>query len=43
MGVYEELQASSMGWHEEENDYAPFVKYILGVVVASYRDFFFFF
>ena len=37
---YEELQASSMGWHEEENDYAPFVKYLLGVVVASYREFF---
>ena len=37
---YEELQASSMGWHEEENDYAPFVKYFLGVVVASYREFF---
>ena len=37
---YEDLQASSMGWHEEENDYAPFVKYLLGVVVASYREFF---
>ena len=37
---YEELQASSAGWHEEENDYAPFVKYLLGVVVASYREFF---
>ena len=37
---YEELQASSTGWHEEENDYAPFVKYLLGVVVASYREFF---
>ena len=37
---YEELQASSMGWHEEANDYAPFVKYLLGVIVASYREFF---
>ena len=37
---YEELQASSLAWHEEENDYAPFVKYLLGVVVASYREFF---
>ena len=37
---YEELQASSEGWHEEENDYAHFVKYLLGVVVASYREFF---
>ncbi len=37
---YEDLQASSAGWHEEENDYAPFVKHLLGVVVASYREFF---
>ena len=37
---YEELQASSAGWHEEANDYAPFVKYLLGVVVGSYREFF---
>ena len=37
---YEDLQASSMGWLEEINDYAPFVKYLLGVVVASYREFF---
>ena len=37
---YEEFQASSAGWHEEMNDYAPFVKYLLGVVAASYREFF---
>ena len=37
---YEDLQASSTGWHEGANDYAPFVKYLLGVVVASYREFF---
>ena len=37
---YEELQASSTDWHEEENDYAPFVKYLLGVVAAAYREFF---
>ncbi len=37
---YEDLQTSSTGWHEEINDYAPFVKYLLGVVVASYREFF---
>ena len=36
----EDLQESSSGWHEETNDYAPFVKYLLGVVVASYREFF---
>ena len=37
---YKNLQASLTGWHEEMNDYAPFVKYLLGVVVASYREFF---
>ena len=36
---YECLQASSAGWHEDENDYEPFVKYMLGIVVAAYRDF----
>ena len=36
---YEDLQVSSAGWHEGENDYAPFVQYMLGVVVAAYRDF----
>jgi Fic family protein len=36
---YEALQASSAGWHEGENDYVPFIKYMLGVVVASYREF----
>ena len=36
---YDCLQESSRGWHEEENDYAPFVRYMLGVVVAAYRDF----
>lgn len=36
---YETLQASSAGWHEEENDYIPFVTYMLGIVVASYREF----
>ena len=27
-------------WHEEENDYAPFVAYLLGVIAAAYREFF---
>ena len=36
---YEALQDSSSSWHEGENDYIPFVKYMLGVVVAAYRDF----
>ncbi len=37
---YEALQNSSYGWHEEQNDYLPFVRYMLGVIIASYREFF---
>lgn len=36
---YETLQASSQGWHEGQNDYTPFVRYMLGVIVAAYREF----
>ena len=36
---YETLQQSSFGWHENENDYAPFVRYLLGTIVAAYREF----
>ena len=36
---YEALQASSYGWHENENDYAPVVEYYLGVVIAAYKEF----
>ncbi len=36
---YEALRESSDKWHEEENDYAPFVVYILGIIAAAYREF----
>lgn len=36
---YEALQNSSTGWHEETNDYLPFVQYMLGIIVAAYREF----
>lgn len=36
---YEALQDSSAGWHENENDYKPFVNYMLGVVLKAYREF----
>ena len=36
---YDALQASSIGWHENANDYAPFTQYLLGVILAAYRDF----
>ena len=35
----ESFQLSSIGWHKEENNYAPFVQYMLGVVIVAYRDF----
>lgn len=36
---YEALQESSRLWHEEENNYEPFVRYMLGVIVNAYREF----
>ena len=36
---YEALQASSQNWHEDNNDYKPFLKYMLGIVVKAYNEF----
>ncbi len=36
---YEVLRTSGIGWHEENNDSAPFIKYILGIILSAYRDF----
>ena len=36
---YESLEESSGGWSSNANSYAPFMRYMLGVVLASYRDF----
>lgn len=36
---YQCLQQSSRDWYENANDYEPFVKYMLSIVVAAYRDF----
>ncbi|MDR1322588.1 MAG: Fic family protein [Gracilibacteraceae bacterium] len=36
---YEALQDSSTSWHENNNDYAPFVRYYLGVVQKAYNEF----
>lgn len=36
---YESLQLSSMGWHEGKNDYEPFVKYYLGIMLKAYNEF----
>ncbi len=37
---YETLQQSSYGWHENGNDYLPFVRYTLGIVLKAYKEFF---
>lgn len=36
---YEALQNSSINWHEDKNDYLPFVEYTLGIIIAAYREF----
>lgn len=36
---YEALQLSSVDWHKGTNDYEPFVKYMLGIIVSAYREF----
>ncbi|MBQ7245625.1 MAG: Fic family protein [Firmicutes bacterium] len=35
---YEVLQDSSFNWHEGSNDYLPFARYLLGTVIAAYRE-----
>ena len=36
---YSTLQQSSEHWHEGKNDIWPFVRYMLGVLLAAYREF----
>ncbi len=36
---YEALQSSSFRWHEGENDYEPFVRYYLGIMLKAYNEF----
>lgn len=36
---YSALSESQMGWHEGTEDAVPFIKYILGTVLAAYKDF----
>lgn len=38
-GYYRSLQQSSTGWHEAQNDIWPFIRYMLGILLAAYRDF----
>ena len=36
---YEALQKSDQGWHEGTNDPKPFIKYMLSIMLACYREF----
>ena len=36
---YNALEKSDINWNNGENDITPFIKYILGTVLAAYRDF----
>lgn len=38
VGYYEALQISSEGWHENKNDYVPFVKYFLSLLIKAYTE-----
>jgi Fic family protein len=36
---YDALEASSALWHQNENDYLPFIRYYLGVLLKAYGEF----
>jgi Fic family protein len=36
---YDTLEESSKNWHEGNNDYTPFVHYMLSILLAAYREF----
>lgn len=36
---YDALRRSQHGWHEGTEDAVPFIKYLLGTILAAYKDF----
>ncbi len=36
---YDALGQAQIGWHEGKEDAVPFIKYLLGTVLAAYKDF----
>lgn len=36
---YDALEKSGRGWHEDNSDSTPFVKYLLAIILSAYRDF----
>ena len=37
--LYDALRASSQNWHENNNDSWKFIRYMLGIILAAYREF----
>jgi Fic family protein len=35
---YEALQAAGHGWHDDEHDIGPWLRYFLGILTAAYRE-----
>ena len=36
---YDVLEGADFDWHEEKNDYTPFIRYMLQVILSCYMDF----
>ena len=36
---YDVLEGADSGWHEEKNDYTPFIRYMLQVILSCYVEF----
>lgn len=36
---YDALAQAQTGWHEGTEDVIPFIKYLLGTILAAYKDF----
>ncbi len=36
---YDALGQAQIGWHECKEDAVPFIKYLLGTILAAYKDF----
>ena len=38
-GYYSSLQAAGIGWHDDEHTIWPWLEYLLGILLAAYREF----
>ena len=37
--LFRSLAQAQTGWHEGTEDVVPFIKYLLGTILAAYKDF----